>query len=458
MSKHIYDCIVIGAGMSGLTCARELGDLGRDVLLLEARDRIGGRVHTHHDPAANLPIELGAEFIHGAPPSILERAQASGLSFYDCLDRHDWLGPKGLSSTDDFFEEMGEVMAKLDPKRKKDRSFAEFLQSHPSITPKVRALAESFVEGFHAADLEKIGERGLAASEQASDTAESSSLGGAEAFRLVDGYDALAAGFLKGSRSDVLRLNTIAKRIEWKPGRAIVHAFSPLGHELGPFHSRTVAVSAPLGVLQARESAAAAISFAPEPDGFREAIGGLHMGHAMRITFRFRTRIWERGRKDSIGFLHAGPEFDFPTWWTQMPMRTPLLVAWQGGPKCEELARLSERERVSTALATLSALLDLEIEEIRDELVSWHMHDWTNDPYSLGAYSYVGVEGDRVARRLTEPWEDTLFITGEATHFEAERGTVDGAIESGLRTARQIIAALGSGAKLPKRSPRSPTR
>ena len=181
--NEIHDCIIIGAGMSGLACARELFNEGRDIVLLEARDRIGGRTFTKKDPTSNLAIELGAEFIHGAPPSVLERARNMGLAFYDCSDRHEWLGPKGMQPTDDYFEEMENVLAKLDPERKSDRSFADFLDSHPSLSPKIRALAEAFVEGYHAADLKKIGERGLAKSERWSHREESSSLSSAQAFR-----------------------------------------------------------------------------------------------------------------------------------------------------------------------------------------------------------------------------------------------------------------------------------
>ncbi|MEK7354854.1 MAG: NAD(P)/FAD-dependent oxidoreductase, partial [Bdellovibrionota bacterium] len=334
--NDIHDCIIVGAGLAGLACARELHDQGLDVVLLESRDRIGGRVFTKHDATLGIPIELGAEFMHGSPRILFERAKSFGLTFYDILARHDWLGPDGLKSSDDFFDEMKDVMSKLEPKRKKDRSFAEFLAAHPSISGKARGLAEAFVEGYHAADLEKLSERGLAISEQVTGESESS-LQETEGFRLIGGYDQLANGFLHGVRApdEFVRLNTVVKRIEWKTGSVLVRCFSPAGPELGPFRARSIVVSVPLGVLKARKSAPASISFAPEPDGYREAIDGLHMGHAMRIAFRFRTRFWENGRSEPIGMLHAGPEFDFPTWWTQMPIRSPLLVAWQGGPKVD---------------------------------------------------------------------------------------------------------------------------
>jgi len=65
------DCLVLGAGVAGLAAARVLVDAGRRVRVLEARDRIGGRVHTRHVPGFAFPVELGAEFVHGAPPEQL---------------------------------------------------------------------------------------------------------------------------------------------------------------------------------------------------------------------------------------------------------------------------------------------------------------------------------------------------------------------------------------------------
>ena len=432
-----FDCIVIGAGIAGLACARALLDAGKTVLILEGRNRIGGRVFTERDPSLATPIELGAEFIHGAPQVTLQRLDAAGLTFYDLTDKHVQRKGKEFAPID-FFEEIGEIMNSLDENRKPDRSMDEVIKGK-RLDSNIEKLLRAYIEGFHAADTTKIGERALALAEKGGE-----SLNGVEAFRVAEGYDRFAASFLHGvaSQESLVRLNTIVKKITWRKGHARIDCTSQAGFDLPHLNARTVVVTVPLGVLKAPAKAKAAIEFKPRPAALDTALKALHMGHAMRITFRFRSRFWEEGQKEPLGYLHAGSEKDFPVWWTQLPLRTPLITAWQGGPKVERLSRLTDEEKVQTALETLAFLLKKNVEEIKEQLVNWYLHDWSKDQFSLGAYSYVGLDGDRLAKVLAEPFEGTLFFSGEATHSDAERGTVDGALDTGLRSAKQVLRAL----------------
>src|SRR5258708_35982534 len=81
MATPDFDAIVIGAGAAGLSCMRELTRAGLRALCLEARDRVGGRIHTMHD--APIPIELGAEFVPGRPRQVFEVAEAAGLQIVE---------------------------------------------------------------------------------------------------------------------------------------------------------------------------------------------------------------------------------------------------------------------------------------------------------------------------------------------------------------------------------------
>ena len=100
MTRDNVDVIILGAGVAGLAAARDLSRAGLAVCVLEARDRIGGRIYTLHDPSLPLPVELGAEFIHGTPPDIHAIVQAAGLPIYE-IDGDHWRSHEGTLAPSD---------------------------------------------------------------------------------------------------------------------------------------------------------------------------------------------------------------------------------------------------------------------------------------------------------------------------------------------------------------------
>jgi len=129
----------------------------------------------------------------------------------------------------------------------------------------------------------------------------------------------------------------------------------------------------------------------------------------------------------------------FPTWWTQLPMRVPLLVGWSGGPAAERLADKSEDEILSAALGALCRMLGTTESFLRERLAASYVADWHADPFARGAYSYVPVGGLDAMKQLAQPVENTLFFAGEATHHEGQSGTVSAALATGYRAAREVI-------------------
>ena len=198
--------------------------------------------------------------------------------------------------------------------------------------------------------------------------------------------------------------------------------------------ARTAIVTLPLGVLKAAPSEAGAVRFDPMPAALRAAVQKLEVSHVCKLVLRFREVLWD----DRVGFLHDR-QGDFPTWWTASPWRVPVLTAWAGGPRADALRDLSETGLVDRALASLGRAVGVPRPELEDLLESWRVHDWRRDPYSRGAYSYVGVGGLPAQRALGRPCQGTLFFAGETANLE-EMGTVAGAIASGQRAARQVLA------------------
>ena len=186
-------------------------------------------------------------------------------------------------------------------------------------------------------------------------------------------------------------------------------------------------ISLPLGVLQAGD-----VRFVPALTAKRPALRMLASGPVIRVAMRFHKAVWEQ-RAPGVSFFNR-PDAPFPTFWTPLPMRAPLLTAWAGGPKAARLTGRSTRKLVSEAFGCVRAIFG--DAQLADALVQ----DWQQDPYSRGGYSYVLVNGEGAREELAEPLKDTLFFAGEATDTE-EAGTVAGALRSGTRAAREVLRA-----------------
>lgn len=447
MANPCCDVLVIGAGAAGLAAARQLSSTGRRVTILEARGRIGGRIHTMREIGSPTPIELGAEFVHGTPAETWNILRAARLAAYDVADTHWFLQDRKLSQDPKFWEEMGTVFEGIDKIPEPDLSFAEFLRCYCADLPgRVKEMALAFVEGFDAADPERAGVRGLAEEQQASEEAEED-----RTFRVIDGYDRvieyLAAG-LDPVRSQV-RLSTIVSDVSWQKGSVQVTAVC--GGVEQVFEAHQALVTLPLGVWKAQAGQAGAIRFNPELPEKRQAIARLEMGSIVKIILQFREPFWETERFATLPpgeslrdacFLHAhGPRVF--TWWTMLPIRANLLVGWSGGPAALELSHRDGDQVISEALGSLSQLLGVQASELAGRLERGTVADWQADPFSRGAYSYAGVGAGGAREALSRPVEDTLFFAGEATHA-GQSGTVAGAIASGYRAADEMLVAKRS--------------
>jgi monoamine oxidase len=168
------------------------------------------------------------------------------------------------------------------------------------------------------------------------------------------------------------------------------------------------------------------------------------------LTLRFDDSLWSErwlpeklraeGGRD-FGFLHL-PGAPFPVWWSMAP--DPVLVAWAGGPAAKALVGKSKAELSEIALQTLASGLEQPFDAIWPALRQTFWHDWSSDAYSRGGYSFTAAGFEDAPRRLGEAVEGTLFFAGEATADLAELGTVGGALDSGVRAAREALAALES--------------
>jgi monoamine oxidase len=375
-----------------------LSRAGRSVAILEARDRIGGRCWTRHMPGLGIPVELGAEFIHGeaaATRPLLHRARIPAV-----MANREQRSPRGgrLVRINSCAEAQRSVQGAL---LERDVSFAEFL-SRRKVSAKTKAFARMMVEGFDAADPQRVSARSI--------IEEWASLGAQP--RPQGGYGALlgwltATVLRKGAR---LRLGSPVRDLRWRRGAASANGIT----------AKRAVITLPLSLIRLKEK--------------RGALKKLAAGPVIRVALAFDEEFWRR-RAPAAAFFHS-PNAPFPTFWTPLPMRAPLLTCWAGGPKAARLTgkgrrilMKEDRQSVRSVFGSLRPLMGA------------YVQDWQADRYSRIGYSYVLVDGQGAREELARPLKDTLFFAGEATDTE-ESGTVAGALRSGQRAAKEVLESF----------------
>ena len=440
------DVIILGAGAAGLAAGAELGRAGLKILIIEARDRVGGRMFTKHDAAVNAPVELGAEFVHGRPPQIFNLVKKHNLHVKE-VDGDNWCFQKGELCPCDFFSEVNALLEKMDD-RSPDESFLSFVErccpdQDDEKQREIKAWARSYVTGFHAADPKLISVHSLVAGLRADEK-----IDGERAFRIANGYQSLVEIFRRELDAAQVKfeLNTVVESIRWDGQNVQVIARNASGPST--FSAPRLLVTLPLGVLQSGRGDRGAVQFIPDlPPQKQEALRKLVMGKVVRVVLRFRERFWERmtvshcaepKTLSEMSFLFSHEDW-FPTWWTSMPDKLPIITAWAPFHCAEKLSGRDEAYVVDKAVGTLSRLLKTEKSKLKDLLEESYFHDWQSDPFSRGAYSYVMVGGEGAQQELARPVANMLFFAGEATDYSGYHGTVHGAIASGQRAAKQIM-------------------
>ena len=435
------DVIVIGAGAAGLAAARSLAGKSLRVIVLEARDRAGGRAWSAPTARAAVAAELGAEFIHGPAPQTMALLRDAGTGAVD-TGGESWTSCENgdLRRDGDDVRSAGADILEGARELAGDESVDRFLRRFEDndATRETAEAARAFVEGFEAADPALASVRAIADEWRSGvDFATARPLGG---YRPMFEHlrNVCAAAGVQSC------LSTVVQRISWRRGSIAVDVQSSSA-ESRTIRARAAIVTLPVGVLR-HSGDETEVAFDPDlPAVKRDALSSIEMGHVVKVALWFRTAFWERvrdGRYRDSGFFRCEGQ-PFPAYWTQMPVRSELIVAWAGGPKATALSGASQEDRIGRALNGFGALFG-EPALAREEFEGGVMHDWSHDPFARGAYSYVAVGGGDARAALAAPVDDTLFFAGEATSNDGQGGTVNGALETGERAAREAAKALGA--------------
>jgi monoamine oxidase len=428
----MHDVIVIGAGAAGLAATRAVQQAGSDVLTLEARDRVGGRILTDHT-LVPYPVELGAEFIHGEHVHTWELARSAGLRttevFSDAERYLLYVGGELLSLRDvEAGKHAGtaralsltgqDVMDAVKERLRQDRpdlDVASLLRTLgiPADTDFGRIVEGSY-QGLNAADPPELSAFSLHEADYADD--------GDRDFRIDDGYSAWLNLF---ARDLPVRLSSPVELVRWQ--RNGVELVTRRGEV---FRARRVIVTLPLALLQAGRP-----RFRPglPPEKCR-ALEQLGSGPVTKILLRFDRPFWPANMERVSTPLHAR------FFWRTGAGRNnelPVLTVYTGASAARVLNRLGPEGAVRAVVADLRTIFGLPYDPA---VAAFRFVDWSADPFAGLGYSFVRPGGVGARALLAAPTEGVLFWAGEATN-PARPATVHGAVESGIRVAEEVLRA-----------------
>ncbi len=425
------DVIIIGGGASGLAAGRKITQAGKKVCVLEARNRLGGRIYTLTSTDFSTLIEAGAEFVHGIMPATESLLKESGIELYSTTGKY-YRVKNGKFKR---IRNIGEFLILLSKaySLKQDMPFGKFLDQylHNEKFKDIRETARAFVEGYDAADIERASTFAL--------REEWKNFKISNQYRLKGGHikliDFLSKEIIKNNGK--ILLSTVVKEIRWK--RDIVEVISDKGKI---YSARKALITVPLGILQSKPEDEAHIRFSPGLPEKLAAAKSIGYGAATKVFLEFRDAFWEHSENK----IRKMPELslllsDTPitACWTQLPNKAPLLTGWLAGPQAEKNKDTPDEDIINIALDALSYIFNADRSFLINNLSAGKVVNWQNDPFSLGAYSYATLESNLAKKILAQPVVETLFFAGEALSEGAAMGTAEEALSNGIKTAEKLL-------------------
>jgi len=423
----MYDVLVIGAGVSGLAAAKKLKEEGKKVLVLEARNRLGGRIHT--DRRWHVPVDLGASWAHGLEGGrngLVEQeeyrlelqpfsdllAQIKDHAAYD--EQHQRLDAARLAKLTLFVKTFFKSMAEAKDTRLNVSEILNTFQCD-TVPSEDAVIFKNWLRNLMACW------SGAELSETSIEVWQAMMEEGDQAY-VTNGYDLLINKLAEGLD---IYLNTPVTLVDYsEDGLVKITAGADI------YQARAVVITLPIGVLKAN-----VCRFIPELPSFkREAIAAMGSGLLDKAVLRFSECFWDANALS----IQCFPTVQSPVQVYinyQVMMGAPILVAMYGGDVAEKIEKMTDQEAREFFIEPLQKIygerFKAPLEIIRTA--------WRDDAFSRGSYAYLPRNTEsNVFDHLAESVENCLFFAGEATNKEAY-ASVHGAYESGLRVANEIL-------------------
>lgn len=418
--------IVIGSGLSGLAAARELQRNGVDVVVVEARDRVGGRLWTS-TKWKDMPLDMGATWIHGQTENPLTQlADEIGTPRVETSYGRSMIystNGKPFSAVDEKeLQQLSKIISNALGKaqnRDHDCSILKAVQplllefkDSPEILLLIQYILSSEFEQEYSGSVERLSAHWF------DDIKE---FGGGDAL-FLHGFAAISDYLKKGLR---IERSQVVHAIQWDGAEARVHT------DRAEFRADQVVITLPLGVLKA-----GSVRFEPDlPPSKKEAISKLGMGVLNKCYLRFDQVFWPED-VDWLGFI-SPRRGDWDTWVSlQRAANFPVLLGFTAADRGREIESWSDQRIVTSAMQSLRTRFGVKAPDPIDYQIS----RWAGDPYSGGSYSYNALgTTPKMRDELMKPLANRLFFAGEATSRKGF-GTAHGAYLSGLQAAKNVLS------------------
>ena len=425
MAEQHYNVIVIGAGAAGLLASWEMASAGLQVLTLEARNRVGGRMHTGVLKETQI-AEIGAEFVHGELPISLGLLDAAGLEITPIKGKMLTVRNGRVTENDNDLFAHWELFAEKFKMLETDMTVDAFLKTYfaDDRFTSFRNSVQRYASGFDGADtqfasIKILGEEWLKEEEEEETQ-----------FRIENGYSALAEWLQQQliEAGAVLKFNEVVESVEWDT--SLINVQLTDGDQ---FTCDRLLVTIPLNHLQT-----SSIRFTPALP-IQSAFHQIGCGHVLRVNLLFTDAFWF-SIDTHLGFAFG--EDMIPTWWTRYPSDEPIIVGWVGGPDAEKLSVDTDGQLVDLALKSLGRMLNIDEAVLQSKLVAASVGNWKQEHFTGMSYSYATPESATARNLINKNVESKIFFAGEAFYEGDAQGTVEAAFDSGQKKAREIIASL----------------
>ena len=279
--------IVIGAGAAGLMAAYELSKNKKKVIVLEATDRLGGRIYTYTNNEFSEPVELGAEFIHGKLPLTLNLLKEAGIKYHAVKGKMFHIEKGKFEKQHDNDEHWNELMKRM-KQLKQDIPLSDFLQQFFSDDKyeSLREWVKHFAEGFDVADVSKVSTCSLYKEWSHEED---------EQYRIEGGYQQLIS-FLESEckkNGCIIYNNCCVKKINWSKNEVNIITMCSRY-----FKCNKIVITVPLSILQVDKNDISYIEFNPCIDNYLQAAKNIGFGTVIKILLEFKEAFWQQEKKE----------------------------------------------------------------------------------------------------------------------------------------------------------------